>query len=610
MSLADDIFEPGELAELATSVEWSRRRLEAFRKHRFEHIRQYVGYHYSADGTRDRVPVPLMELAIDTYSQHLAARQPRVLVTTEKPELRASSLEIETKVNHRLLEMSVAEPLRAAVKDALFLQGIVKVGVAATRMGLDVDPGEEFIETVSFDDWVYDMHAREWSYCDYFGNRYEMDLDEVRENKNFDKETRETVQPSAITMYNEQGDPKARQISQSQQQAEGTRFGKKVEAWDLWLPRKNVVVTITSEAYSTLGDRSQVLGVVDWKGPRKGPFHRLDYFSVPDQVIGLSLAAILMDLHESQNVVYRKLVRQAKRQKTITGYRGSSERDARAVRDEDDGGMVQMDDPNGVKEFVYGGPNKENLAFALGNKELFYSMAGNLGMLGGLEPQSKTLGQDKLLDQGANMRINDMQASTISFAQRIVRDLAWYIIHDPSSETHLTKKVQTAFGSVDLPFKFSKDSADGDYLDYNFTIAPYSMQYKSPQDHLATLQMVMKEFIQPLAPLLQQQGIVPDMEGMLREVAHLTDFPFLDQILKFMGPQQQQGGQPGQPQGQPNGQPPAAMQPPGMPANTTRTNVRVSRPGGTPGGAGREMMANLLSGGNRQQSQAVQAVGS
>ena len=69
-------------ARLKTSLEASYKKLKPFRENNIEAVRQYVGSHYSNDGADDKVPINLLELAINIYIRQLAARAPNVLVTT------------------------------------------------------------------------------------------------------------------------------------------------------------------------------------------------------------------------------------------------------------------------------------------------------------------------------------------------------------------------------------------------------------------------------------------------------------------------------------------------------------------------------------------------
>ena len=121
-------FNGTQLKKLRQAVDYSRRQLQPFRQQRYEVIRQYVGYHYSDDGAADRVPVNLLELAINIYTQQMAARVPQVLVSTSFRPLKPSAANFELALNHLLKEIRFGDTIRLAVIDALFSIGIIKTG--------------------------------------------------------------------------------------------------------------------------------------------------------------------------------------------------------------------------------------------------------------------------------------------------------------------------------------------------------------------------------------------------------------------------------------------------------------------------------------------------
>ena len=64
------------LDKLRKSIQSSRRRLQPYREKRVRAIREFVGRNYSDTGSRDRVPVNMLELFISTYSRQLVGNEP------------------------------------------------------------------------------------------------------------------------------------------------------------------------------------------------------------------------------------------------------------------------------------------------------------------------------------------------------------------------------------------------------------------------------------------------------------------------------------------------------------------------------------------------------
>jgi len=74
---------PSDISQLSKSVGYSWGQGEIFRTNRLKVIRQYVGKNYSKKGSADKVPVNLLELAINIYLQRLVAQNPAVDITTD-----------------------------------------------------------------------------------------------------------------------------------------------------------------------------------------------------------------------------------------------------------------------------------------------------------------------------------------------------------------------------------------------------------------------------------------------------------------------------------------------------------------------------------------------
>ena len=162
------------------AIQHSRKRLQPFREKRVAAIREFVGRNYSDTGSRDRVPVNMLELFISTYARQLVAGAPRVAVRPRQDILLPQASDLQEATNFVLREMDIETTLRVAVVDALFSMGIVKVGItepkSAPMRGFLHDAGQPFAECVGLDDWVHDMSARSLEECGYMGHRFRVPL--------------------------------------------------------------------------------------------------------------------------------------------------------------------------------------------------------------------------------------------------------------------------------------------------------------------------------------------------------------------------------------------------------------------------------------------------
>lgn len=573
-------FNETRLSKLRQAIGYSRRQLQPFRQQRYEVIRQYVGYHYSDDGASDRVPVNLLELAINIYTQQMAARVPQVLVNTSFRQLRPMAANFELAINQLLKEIRFGETIRLAVIDALFSLGIIKTGLER-RASVEIagylhDVGQPFADIISLDNWVHDTTATRLEQCQFMGDRYRLPLELVKESKAF-KNT-DNLQATVKTAYNEDGDSKAESISHGSQ-VDPDEYKEHVELWDIWLPYENLLITIPAEG------ESKPLRVIDWDGPETGPYHLLSFSPVPGNIMPLAPSALWMDLHDLANRMFRKLGRQAERQKTVLGVQSGAEDDGSRIIKANDGEALRMDNPDRAREYRFGGIDQPSLAFLLQVKDLFVYLGGNLDSLGGLSPMADTLGQDQLLAQNASKRVADMQDRVISFTKDVINSLGFYLWTDPLINLPLTKRVP-GMEELSVATTFDAESREGDFLNYNIEIEPYSMQHQSPQMKLQALVQVFQQFIAPFAPMMAEQGIGINFEALLNTIGKYANVNELNEILEFT---------------QPSGMydKPMVGQPPQKMGTTRHISERVNRPGATRSGKDAALMQTLL-GGNPQ----------
>lgn len=560
--------------KLRGAVVTSRKQLAVYRDNIRAAIKEYVGAHYSEDGADDSVPVNLLELTVNIYKRHLVGGQPKILATTYRSDLKPIAKKLQAQVNKRLKQIRFRDTFERFVKAALFGPAIMKVGMdiyAEALFGDEYLPiGESYVQDVSFHDWVHDMSAKSYEQIGFAGHRYRLPMKYVRESGLY-KHTGELASTLATEMSS--GDDERAEFISRGQPPEQADFIEYVELWDIWIPGDNVVITMPSKTGPMIREQ-------EWEGPGHGPYHLLNFTDVPDQIIGLPPVATWMDMHELANGLFRKLARQASRQKTYTAYRSTATRDAQRAQTVPDGGMIAMDDPEGVVERATGGADANNMAFVLQAIDKYSWFAGNLDAMGGLGPQSETLGQDAILTENASQRLQEMQQRTKEVAAAVCEDLAWYEYTDPVKEDDIELPVEGT--GIVLSDTFSPEERTEPFDLFCIDIEPYSLKYRTPPQRLEVITRLVDRIV-PLLPLLEQQGVMFDIEAYLRIFGEYTNMPELADIIKFSEPPEQAEGQGAGPRHD-------ATQAP----NTTRTNVRINRPGGTRQGKDSVMAQALL----------------
>lgn len=189
-----------DFGQLKTAVNWSIRQLESPRSNRVESVRQFVGQHYSRQGSQKRVPTNFLELATTIYIRLLAANAPQARVTTTIQSLKPYAKTTELALNQIPEEIDLGGTLRRAVLEAMFSFGIVKVGIASSGIViLGHDMGEAYADIVTLDDYFVDMLAKSRRSIQFEGNDYWMMVDTARKMFN-----RNDIEPDKHTITGDQ----------------------------------------------------------------------------------------------------------------------------------------------------------------------------------------------------------------------------------------------------------------------------------------------------------------------------------------------------------------------------------------------------------------------
>ncbi len=564
---------------MATDRKWQRlisarddsfRRLDKFRVERRSAVRQFVGAHYGVEGSPKHVPLNYLELAISIYRRLLAPRIPKVLWTTQIPELRQTALTAELAENELLREMNFGRTLSRWTMDGLISIGLLKLGLEPVQP-TDLS-GQPFAETISLDDWVHDTGANRIEDAQFMGNRYWLPLEKAQDLFGDD-----SLMPSDGSSVSTGSHQETKDIGSGHESKDPAteRWMDTIELWDMWLPYSKELVTFA-------GDEPDPLRVMKWKGPKRGPYHILSYAEVPDNIMPLAPVSNLIDLHMMANTLFRKLRNQAENIKNVIGYQDGHEQDALRLQASQDLDLIKMDDPNSLVPFKTGQLDAPMVAFSIQLRDMFSWFAGNLDILGGLSAQSETLGQDRLLASSASERLKEMQDRTLIAVNGVTEDIGEYLFSDNSR----TKRLLHTIGEFEVELEFGPKTRKGDLSDYLIEVAPYSLQTRSPAERLQTIQTLFEKFILPLGPQMEQQGLAPDMRLLTDLVARYSDTPEIRDILVGVDPTTLPGGQ----HAREGRQSPV----------TTRRNIRINQPGSTRQGRDDALAKSFLGEGLRQ----------
>lgn len=572
---------PGEVnhAALFEAMRYARRRLEAFRTERTQAVREYVGRHYSDGGAELKVPINLIARYVQVISRSLVPKTPRIMLSTKNKDAQPSISAMQDWLNQRLVEMHFAQTLQRWVVDSLFCIGIMKVALGtpadAAISGYISPAGVPFAETVDVDDFVVDWGCRDFRQASFIGHRYRIPCSVAENLDYFDGKAKKWL-AAAATSYNSQsnqeGDERITAISTGWTDAADRDYEDMVDLWEVYLPRQKRVVTYASDCGGVPAADCPPLRNVEWVGPDCGPYHFLSLMPVPGNAMPKAPIQDLIDLHQSVNAGVRKLIGQMMRQKTVLPVRGGAVDDGKNLLQTSDGEMFRCENADAMKEVSFGGPSPINAQFTTYLGDVFNKMAGNLDLLSGASPQSKTATQDKILAENSGAGVADMQEHTITGISKVVDALNWYWWYHPQEVMKTTRSIP---GAEDIkierklyPANYRHDNGmqpalrrEGRYEDLMCRVDPYSLVYRTPQQRLDFLNQFVQGML-PMMPILAPQGIQFDAMAFVKMVSEYADEPDVLKLFTVAEPTPQpQGGDGGGPK---------------MPTQTSREYIRRS----------------------------------
>jgi hypothetical protein len=530
MAVQTGLLSEKDLKRLKVAIASSGEALAPFCEDTLEVLKMILGHHY---GGKKRAqapdPVNLLEMAVAIYLPFLAANCPQFMVQAEPSWLKPMAATTELAVNKRAKDMNLEKAVQRVVLDALVCVGVLKIGKEGRWSDtLDEMTGEVYAEAVHISDLVLDMSANSWEEVSFIGHRYRMPLEEAQNNPAFDETARRKLRAVTQKSTDDHGTKQPQTLSKGDA-LDIDEFEERTELIELFLPRRGgrgVLVTIPAEG------EPELLQAEKWEGPEGGPYYPLSFFEAPKNIMPSAPANHWRELHRLANELFRKISRQAVDQKTVTGYTAGAADDAARLKNARDGQMIKMDNVEGIKEFKSGGADPLTAVQFQNAMALFKQISGNLDSLGGLGPSAGTLGAEQLLGANASRKLQWMQGQVYSWMERAGRSLCWWIWEDSLYDPKLYKRVEMPGGSpLAIPTSFAKPRRLGDFSDYNFSVQPYSMQYRSPAQELEVLAGIFAQYIVPFAQMLEASGKTINWNGMLKLVARLSHFKELETIL-------------------------------------------------------------------------------
>lgn len=537
-----DLANDEKRARLLKAIRSSRDAMEPFRHVRKELIKDYVGSWYSESGAENKTLVNLINQTCRIYTVALAANNPQVLVSTPRMEMLPFARRFEVNLNKLIGDMALDQTFRAIVMDAFFCLGCGVVmmrdtdtrfhGLLESEEDVWLDPGEPWFNRVSLDDLILDMPAKELSKMRYCGHRYRADYEKVMDEPGYDKKVKDKLKPTSRQHQDSVG--ATRDIASDWGSAEDDDLKDMIWLMDVWIAENNSIVTMAC-------DQQDLPPLIEreWIGSQSGPYKFLSLGDTPDNVIPTSPAMNLKGMHDLQNRLHRRMEDDSDAHRVVNVYPPGMEDDAERLRTAERNGWYRGRSPEQIKQFESGGVDQRDMALATFLQSEYDRFAGNLQAMGGLGQQAATLGQEELIHGSVSKNVADMRMAVVSFASDCILDLGRLMWEDQTLELHTSMPVGSS--GIEVNSDWTPGLRQGEFEDYEFRVEPYSMVFKTPQQHLQEYFQVLRE-IAPLWPMFQASGATLDAEALVRIMSRLMNKPELMEIITFATPANMLGG--------------------------------------------------------------------
>jgi len=590
-----DLANDEKRGRLLKAIRASRDAMEPFRRVRKTLIKDYVGSYYSTSGADNKTLVNLMNQTARIYTVALAANNPQVLISTPRMETLPFARRFEVNLNKLIGDMALDKTFRAIVLDAFFCLGCGVVmmrdtdtrfhGLLESEEDVWLDPGEPWLNRVSFDDLILDMPAKELTKMRYCGHRYRADYEKVMDEPGYDKKVKDKLQSTSRQHHDQTG--AARDIASEWGSAEDDDMKPMIWLMDLWIAENNSIATMAVDQQDL-----EPLIEREWTGSQAGPYKFLSLGDTPDNVIPTSPAINLKGMHDLQNRLHCRMESDSDAHRVVNVYPPSMADDAERLRTAERNSWQRGTSPEQIKQFEMGGIDQRDMAMATFLQDEYDRFAGNLQAMGGLGAQSSTVGQEELIHGQLSKNVADMRMAVVSFASESILDLGRLMWEDQTLELHTSMPVGNS--GIEVNSDWTPENRQGDFEDYEFRVEPYSMVFKTPEQKLQELFQTLQQ-LAPLWPMFQASGATLDAEAIVEEIARLKNRPEFKRFITFANPAEQLGGDQN-----------TVRQSPVTSRETVRKNVPT---GGTKEARSAATIQSLLGGGSQVNGQMASAMG-
>lgn len=504
-------------------------RLVNYAFEKFEHnvkarakiLRQVVGMRYVKQRIMDAddkkfSPINLMHNGVYTLVTNLVIDNPETEITCDLLQYQHMADGLEIAGERLYAKINLASTFGLSIMDASMMGiGVVKTGIASTDQWIegedeDINVGQPYAQRVDPDDLILDPMARHWDEMTVVGHKMRCPVSLLLQAGVVNKSKAQEL-PRSYTQNERATTDSAEGLIGDRVEMQVSRDVEDyVDLVEVFLPRERLTICLP---YRKGALQTEFLKVDEYEGPERGPYHKLGFCPVPNNVLDCAPATLWMDTHLLANRIGRKITRQAERNKKVLAYTDNAAEDADSIASADDGQTVRVNNLEELKEIALGGATDESYKWFAFITDQFNEQTGNAGTPSTQQQSGEQPTARQVAGQNANKAVilKSMNNAVIGFAQEICSDLIYYLYMDPLIE-HASTKETTTIDHYGVPRRiteqvlFDPGEERGEWFHYHVKVAPYSMQRSDPQTDVRNIMEVFTNVIPAMAQVQQQLG--------------------------------------------------------------------------------------------------------
>lgn len=519
-------------------------------------------------GTRDanhRKPVNYMGEMVRTYHPHLMGDALLPVVEPSGLGDRGSAKMLEYRLRQWSDDAAYAVEDERTILDALLAVGVMYVcrregGVAIATEEGTLDLGQPCVQRVSIENMVIDPNAQTWEGASAIGHWIEVDRQSLlAAGIGNDTEEREAMLNNIPNVWESMEETKGLERKDGGPGDEDQYLDDKILLWEMCfsyggrrfcctLPPVNGTDMAVVDPYE-----------IGHQEPEGSRYVVTALNSLPNSLMPISPAMVMMDAHLSKGAVVAKLVKQIEDlQRKYVVKSGAQDMVMRLK--ETGGDEYVIGDPDKIKEFIRGGMLKELVEAQAFLETLGQKVGPNMDLAGGKDDPSHSATVGSILAGQAAVILGYWKKKIDDGRTQVLRRVAAMLLQGGDQRTFM---FNTNRGQQ-VPLVWDAATLDISYDQYKYKVRATSsnagMDARAKLRSLFEIMSVLPGMIQLVA------GMGSDPQKLLRVVADLAGMPELDEILPtgdLMGIHQQlmamlaQGGQ-ATPGGQGGGAKPVA----------------------------------------------------